>query len=671
MELVAWRQHLLSHFDHKDSALLLVIDPDDLLCDDALLAEIENRNFDVLELQEEVAFRNQFERSYRSRWDAGEARHVVVIVHTTDQERSIPYDLWQKSRRIELSVATLFPHLNAIVVAELDNAYYAALYQAHQQLVNRQEMRRSEAQTVEFILRAVFTLDPLAEASLPRLVELLIQKHQRRLRLPQALQNHLQMVLLPRLGHWGLRPAFVEEEAAFFAWLDEQWQAYLLAEQGEAAPPPLDCADLRLRAYWSALFTQGLLPRRPARRETLRAGREWAAVGLLQDETFEDHALNDDASERRLYHLRARLTHLSNLQPDNLPTGKSDLRDWLNLAAEWAEVVYTANRLPGKDYAVIRAEFAEARRRLDEHFWSFVQERYSAIDHYQDNKGPISLAAVNRWLYQHVKKAGKLALLCFDGMALDQWRVLRAYLERHLPGLVFQENCAYAPAPTITSIARQALFAGRPPAGFAETLFTTGKDAERWKAFWVNHDVSAARVAHLALKAAEVDWSALQPLLETKQRLGLQINLFDEVMHATAAMPPEADKRIYYATLNSHLQHSQLVQVFDRLLQSGFRLWVTADHGNLMGIGCGLTPPKALAESYARRVVIFDQALLAQEYAQERQLRYFRTKSLPADVHPVYLPGSQMLDSLNATRITHGGLSLEELIAPFVEVSRP
>ena len=88
----------------------------------------------------------------------------MVVVHTTDGDRHIPYDLWQKSKRIELSVSGLFPNLNAIVVRQLDNAYYADLYPAHEQLVARGEMLRGERQTIEFILRVCFGLDPAGAA---------------------------------------------------------------------------------------------------------------------------------------------------------------------------------------------------------------------------------------------------------------------------------------------------------------------------------------------------------------------------------------------------------------------------------------------------------------------------------------------------------------------------
>ena len=87
-------------------------------------------------------------------------------------------------------------------------------------------------------------------------------------------------------------------------------------------------------------------------------------------------------------------------------------------------------------------------------------------------------------------------------------------------------------------------------------------------------------------------------------------------------------------------------------------------------MGIGLTPPRALIETYARRVVIFDRPELAQEYAEAHALRYFRTKALPPDVHPVYLPGTDLFATQGVTQVSHGGLSLEELVVPFVEVKR-
>ncbi|MBN1315758.1 MAG: hypothetical protein JXA42_09830, partial [Anaerolineales bacterium] len=151
------------------------------------------------------------------------------------------------------------------------------------------------------------------------------------------------------------------------------------------------------------------------------------------------------------------------------------------------------------------------------------------------------------------------------------------------------------------------------------------------------------------------------------------INLFDDAMHGVSGAPAESDKRVLYGALHSHLDAvgGILAELLDLILEAGYRVFITSDHGNLAGVGNGLTPPKALVETYARRVILFDRADLADEYANTHGLRTLHTKSLPSNCYPVYLPGNQMIGSKGATYISHGGLSLEELVVPFVEVLQP
>lgn len=666
--IITWQQAILKHFKPKKEPMLLVVDPDNLLRDDALLADIQNSNYDLLELADEVTFRNTFERTYRSRWDNGEARHLVVVVHTTNEVRHIPYDLRQKSKYIELTVADLFTHLNAIIVRQLDNAYYSELYPAHQQLVVKNEKIWGPRQTIEFILRVVFDLEPTASGNPARWVEFLIDKHYSARELPYALEEYLAQNLLPSVIHFGLRPEFLTDAAAFYNWLGQQWAAYVAGlTGGYAASAALDFADNRLRPLLGYLFTEGLVARAPAP-SLLPAGYDWLAVGLT---TAGDGSITGvkELGAQTLFNLRARLSRFQSLDQANRPKPTTDVRDWLNLAAEWAELVYQANSLPQVAYQQLQPDLAAARQTIDLHFWEFIQDRYGAVSYYQDNKGPISLMAVNGWLNQKVDPKTRLALLCFDGLALDQWFLLRDFLRGALPGLAFLENRTYALTPTLTPVSRQALFAGRPPTVFAETIATTTKDAERWQAYWVNHNNPERRVAHVTVKVNGQGLDTLQAIVEGKnQRLGVLVNLFDDVMHSVADMPAEADKRVYYDTLRSHLDNGRLADLFKTLLAHNYRLFVTADHGNIAGVGTGLKPPKALIESYARRVAIFDSETLAAEYAQSHDLRRFPLKTLPPTFHPVYLPGNHLFDTAGATKISHGGLSLEELVVPFVEV---
>jgi len=677
-----WQQAILAHFTPKRERMLLVIDPDNLMRDDALLAEIQNRNYDVLELSDEVTFRAAFERTYRSRWDEGEALHVVVVVHTTRMggmstsltsggERHVPYDLWKKSRRIELSVSALFPHLNAIVVSQLDNAYYADLYPAHRQLVERGEMLRLERQTVEFILRVVFGLDPLGAGDPARWVEFLIHKHYSAREIPPALETYIAERLLPRVAGAGLRPEFLNHAEPFYAWLGEQWAAYVDLT-GLSDLSGLDLGDLRLRPLLAHLFAEGLVARVPAPSAPLPAERAWTSIGLQPAAGSTTlRTLRDDERQRLVYALRGRLERFQAMDETTLPGGKTDVRDWLDLAVQWAEAIYQANSLPQADYEQVQPALVAARLALDVHFWDFVQARYSAVHYYQDNKGPISVAGVNRWLYEQVEPQERLALICFDGLALDQWFLLRDHLRQVLPSLAFHENRTYAMAPTVTSVSRQALFAGRPPTAFAETLMRTDQDVRHWEAYWINHDVPPKRVAYVSAKVTGQGFDEVDATTSGKNcRLGVLINLFDDVMHAVKGMTPEADKRVYYAALHAYLEDGCLERLFAMLLERNYRVFVAADHGNIAGRGNGVMPARALVETYARRVAIYDQDTLAREFAEEHSLRCFRTKALPPDVYPVYPPGVELFASEDATMISHGGLSLEELVVPFVEVAR-
>ncbi|MBN1316585.1 MAG: BREX-3 system phosphatase PglZ, partial [Anaerolineales bacterium] len=511
-----WQQTILDNF-MKRERMLLVIDPDNLLRDGVLLAEIQNRNYDVLELEDEVSFRNRFERDYRSRWDDGQALHIVVVVHTTNGERHIPYDILQKGKRIELTVSQLFPNLNAIVTAQLDNAYYADLYPAHQGLVERREMLRGERQTIEFILRTVFDLDPVGAADPARWVEFLIHKHYSARELPAALEQYVVEQLMPQAASTGVRPEFLSNPASFYAWLGETWATFVSYQCGQGDRPPVDLDDPRLRPLLGFLFTEGLIVRTPAVK--LPAGKEWMVIGIRTPAPVaaKKELGVRESSKGALYGLRARLDRFSKMDMTFPEMGKEDLREWLNLANEWAEVVYTANNLPQEDYQEVQAELAGARLSLDGAFWLFIQSRYSAVDYYQDNIGPICLTAANRWFYHHVDEKERLFLLCFDGMALDQWLLLREKLQAVIQ-FEFKETRTFAVAPTLTPVSRQALFAGQAPVGFSDTVHRTDKDGERWMVYWVNRNIPRRRIHYLNLKLNQSAIDGIQEIAGSKSR---------------------------------------------------------------------------------------------------------------------------------------------------------
>ncbi len=673
-----WQNNILNLFTPKTNhrQMILAIDPDDLMQDDSLLALLLGQNYDILPLGDEVEFRYTFEREYRQHWDQGNRRHLIVIVQAQSGADHIPYDIYEKSERIHLSVSELFPRLNAIVARELDNSYYGDLYPAHKTnlmghvVSGPRPERLNERETIEFILRTVFGLDPVAVNPV-QLVGLLIKKHYSRRALPRALESYLIDHVLPRGKSLGLTADHIRDASAFYPWLAKQWAAYVQAIFA-GLKPKLDFNQAELRLPIDNLFTDGYLERiEPPGGQSaadLPAAHQWVAIGLklAQYAPGLDGQTLKQASATALYTLNARLDALAELDSDGFT-----LRDWLDTAGQWAEVIFAANTLPQTEYEQARDRFFAIRQQLDAAFRLFIEAKYSSISYYDDNQGPVSLAKVNHWLRQAHAPRERLSLVCFDGLALDQWLLLRGYLQTHFPNLTFQENRTFAIAPTVTPVSRQALFAGELPRSFAETVYQTNKDGDRWTRFWVNYEIPANRITYLRVQANGSGLAELQAIADSNnRRLGIVVNLFDDVMHGTKGVTAGSDKRVYYQTLGAQLENGRLHELFAALFAQDYQVYLTSDHGNFSGVGMGIQPPKALVEKYAKRVALFDSAVLAEDFAATHGLFTYRTKFLPEEMHPVYMNGRGLLSANGNVEISHGGLSLEELVVPLIKLEQ-
>ena len=101
------------------------------------------------------------------------------------------------------------------------------------------------------------------------------------------------------------------------------------------------------------------------------------------------------------------------------------------------------------------------------------------------------------------RQLSRLALVVLDGLALDQWLLLKRQLDEPRGGLKFQESTAFAWVPTLTSVTRQSIFAGEPPLYFPDSLGTTATERAHWLRFWVAQGVPRLQVELLT----SLDWA--------------------------------------------------------------------------------------------------------------------------------------------------------------------
>ena len=115
-----------------------------------------------------------------------------------------------------------------------------------------------------------------------------------------------------------------------------------------------------------------------------------------------------------------------------------------------------------------------------------------------------------------------------------------------------------------------------------------------------------------------------------------------------------------------------LPQLFDSLLNQNIEIYVTADHGNIEAKGSGRVSQGALAETRGERVRIYDDLTLMQKTAIDEASRGLvgTTAGLPSGMYPFYAAGRTAFTQTSVDIVAHGGMCIEELIVPFVNVKR-
>ena len=76
----AFADHILSSFPADLARLWIAVDPDDVLLDEAILARLRSRGFELVPFEDSIAFRLVYEDEYLRRWRANDANAPRSLV---------------------------------------------------------------------------------------------------------------------------------------------------------------------------------------------------------------------------------------------------------------------------------------------------------------------------------------------------------------------------------------------------------------------------------------------------------------------------------------------------------------------------------------------------------------------------------------------------------------
>ena len=390
-----------------------------------------------------------------------------------------------------------------------------------------------------------------------------------------------------------------------------------------------------------------------AHEHAVALARTWVNIGVKTD-PIEDRS-------RRLIKL------IDSLQA-SIPPEDARHGDWFLFARGWAELSLLANEQTEGITEHTGERIKNLRAQVDNVFTAWILKRYAGLINLPPVP-PVMLHQLPRFLSHQIgeNQKTKVAMIVVDGLALDQWLVVRDTLISQQAGFYFREQAIFAWIPTLTSISRQAAFSGKAPIFFPNSIQSTNKEPALWTQFWVDQGLTPDEVVYVKGLGDGSLENLSEALSHPRARIaGLVIDKVDKIMHGMEMGAA--------GMLNQVRQWSRqpyLNTLLDMLLDRGFSVYLTSDHGNIEAEGCGCPAEGAVADLRGERVRIYpDPVLRGKVKGRFPDAMEWDPIGLPDDYLALLAPARQAFIHEKQRTVGHGGISVEELIVPLVRIER-
>jgi hypothetical protein len=248
--------------------------------------------------------------------------------------------------------------------------------------------------------------------------------------------------------------------------------------------------------------------------------------------------------------------------------------------------------------------------------------------------------------------AKKKALVVLDGINYWQWLLIDQKLTE--AGIKTNSQATFAFIPTITAWSRQAIFRGEKP----DLSETNAKEKKYFEQYWLGHNYLNYQIAFRKFGINEED--PFSEISEDIRILGLVCNDLDDIMHGTIL----GENMLRDSTLE-WIAQVNFITTIKNLIDKGFQIFITTDHGNIEAAGIKNLPikEKVGAISRSKRHLNFSNETLLKSFTKQNS-----GLSLGKINLSVFLRNNEAFTVENQQIITHGGSHFWEVIIPFVKI---